>query len=177
MRRGRGRRFDDEPKLNIKKVVATALAFVVIVLVIASIVMILKKKNNEVTPIQDIEYFAAYANSKWTVINSKGEQLNNISYDDVIIVPNSQKNVFIVQYDVDYSNMTSKTKAINEKNEQLFSNYENVNAIMNYTSPDDVWYNKNVLSFSKDGKVGLIDFSGKEVLDASYDEIDRKSVV
>lgn len=171
MRRGRGRRFDDEPKLNIKKVVATALAFVVIVLVIASIVMILKKKNNEVTPIQDIEYFAAYANSKWTVINSKGEQLNNISYDDVIIVPNSQKNVFIVQYDVDYSNMTSKTKAINEKNEQLFSNYENVNAIMNYTSPDDVWYNKNVLSFSKDGKVGLIDFSGKEVLDASYDEI------
>lgn len=171
MRRGRGRRFDDEPKLNIKKVIATILAFVVIVLVIASIVMILKRKNKEVTPIQDVEYFAAYVNSKWTVINSKGEQLNNISYDDVITVPDSQKNVFIVQYDVDYSNMTSKTKAINEKNEQLFSNYENVNAIMNYNSPDDVWYNKNVLSFSKDGKIGLIDFTGKEVLDASYDEI------
>ena len=43
MRRGRGRRFDDEPKLNMKKVIATALAFIVIILVISSIIMILKK--------------------------------------------------------------------------------------------------------------------------------------
>ena len=171
MRRGRGRRFDDEPKLNMKKVIATALAFIVIILVIASIIMILKKKNNDLKPIQDVEYFAAYSNSKWTVINSKGEQLNNISYDDIITVPDSKKNVFIVTYDVDYSNMTSKTKAINENNEQLFSNYENVNAIVNYSSVDNVWYNKSVLKFSKNGKYGLIDFSGKEVLDPSYDEI------
>ena len=38
MRRNRGRRFDDEPKLNMKKVVATLVALLVIIMVIASIV-------------------------------------------------------------------------------------------------------------------------------------------
>ena len=36
MRKSRGRRFDDEPKLNMKKVVATLLAFLVLVMVVAS---------------------------------------------------------------------------------------------------------------------------------------------
>lgn len=171
MRRSRGRRFDDEPKLNMKKVWATILAVLVIVLVISSLVMALKKRNDGLKPVQDIDYFAAYVNSKWTVINEKGEQLDKISYDEMIVVPNKEKAVFIVTYDVDYSNKTSKTKAVNENNEQLFSNYENVNAIINYSASDDVWYNSNVLKFSKDGKYGLIDFSGKQVLDPSYDEI------
>jgi len=171
MRRSRGRRFDDEPKLNMKKVAATILAFVVIVLVISSLIMALKKRNEGLKPIQNVEYFAAYSNSKWTVINSNGEQLNNISYDEIIVVPDSTKNVFIVTYDVDYSNKTAKTKAINENNETLFSGHDNVSAILNYNASDDVWYNKNVLKFSKDGKYGLIDFSGKEVLSAEYDDI------
>ena len=47
MRRNRGRRFDDEPKLNMKKVVATLVALLVIIMVIASIVMALNKKSKE----------------------------------------------------------------------------------------------------------------------------------
>ena len=46
MRNNRGRRFDAEPKLNIKKVIATILAFVVLVMVIASIIMIINKNDN-----------------------------------------------------------------------------------------------------------------------------------
>lgn len=172
MRRNRGRRFDDEPKLNIKKVVATVIALLVIVMVVASIIIVLNKKNEKQQNVEKaIEYFAAYSNSKWGVINSKGEQLSDISYDEMIVVPNSEKAVFIVTYDVDYSNDTYKTKAINEKNEQLFSNYENVNGIVNYSSIDDIWYNEDVLLYQKDEKYGLIDFSGNEVLPAEYDEI------
>lgn len=44
MRNNRGRRFDAEPKLNIKKVIATILAIIVLVMVIASIIMIIRKK-------------------------------------------------------------------------------------------------------------------------------------
>lgn len=64
-----------------------------------------------------------------------------------------------------------KTKAVNDKNEQLFSNYDNVNAIINYNSTDDIWYNSDVLTYQKDGKYGLIDFNGNQVLNSEYDEI------
>lgn len=172
MRRNRGRRFDDEPKLNVKKVVATVIAVIVIIMVIASIVLTLNKKNKEQSVFdKSPEYFSAYVNSKWSVINSKGEQLSDIVYDEMVIVPDLTKNVFIASYDVDYENGTSKTKAINDKNEVLFKNYDNVNAIINYNSVDEVWYNSDVLTFEKDGKYGLIDFSGNQVLAPEYDEI------
>lgn len=173
MRRNRGRRFDDEPKLNMKKVVATLVAFLVIIMVISSMILSLNKKSKEQQIIpESTNYFSAYADSKWTVINSKGDKLNNISYDEMVIIPDSAKNVFIATYDVDYTNGTFKTKAINENNEQLFSNYSNVSALVNYDTSNDVWYNNEVLKFEKDGKYGLIDFSGKEVLPANYEDIE-----
>lgn len=172
MRRNRGRRFDDEPKLNMKKVVATLVAFLVIIMVIYSMILSLNKKSKEqqIAP-ESVNYFSAYADSKWGVINSNGDKLNNISYDEMVIIPDSKKNVFIATYDVDYTNGTYKTKAINEKNEQLFSNYNNVSALVNYDASNNVWYNNEVLKFEKDGKYGLIDFSGKEVLPANYEDI------
>lgn len=172
MRRSRGRRFDDGPKLNMKKVIATVIALIVIILVVASIILALEKKNKEKLNIESpIKYFSAYVDSKWGVINSKGEQLQGISYDDMIIVPDSSKAVFVVSHEVDYQNGISKTKAINDRNEQLFIGRENVNAIINYNSIDDVWYNADVLTYQANGKYGLIDFSGNEVLAAEYDDI------
>ncbi len=172
MARSRGRRFDDEPKLNKKKVAATIIALLVIVMVIASIVMAVKEKNNKNQIIEKpLEYFAAYIGNNWTVINSKGEELNSISSSEMIIVPNKSIDVFIETYDVDYSNNTYNTKVVNSNNEQLFSNYEKVNAIVNYDTADNTWYDTNVLTFMKNGKYGLIDFEGNEVLSAEYDEI------
>lgn len=172
MRRNRGRRFDNEPKLNMKKVVATIVALLVIIMVIYSMILSLNKKSKEqqVLP-ESVSYFSAYADSKWGVINNKGDKLSNISYDEMVIIPDSTKNIFIVTYDVDYTNGTFKTKAINEKNEQLFSNYTNVSALVNYDTSNKVWYNNEVLKFERDGKYGLIDFSGKEVLPANYEDI------
>lgn len=172
MRRNRGRRFDNEPKLNMKKVVATIVALLVIIMVIYSMILSLNKKSKEQQVLPEIvSYFSAYADSKWGVINNKGDKLSNISYDEMVIIPDSTKNIFIVTYDVDYTNGTFKTKAINEKNEQLFSNYSNVSALVNYDTSNKVWYNNEVLKFEKDGKYGLIDFSGKEVLPANYEDI------
>lgn len=172
MRRNRGRRFDNEPKLNMKKVVATIVALLVIIMVIYSMILSLNKKSKEqqVLP-ESVSYFSAYADSKWGVINNKGDKLSNISYDEMVIIPDSTKNIFIVTYDVDYTNGTFKTKAINEKNEQLFSNYTNVSALVHYDTSNKVWYNNEVLKFERDGKYGLIDFSGKEVLPANYEDI------
>lgn len=171
MRKNRGRRFDDEPKLNVKKVIATIVALLVIIMVISSIIMAINKGNTIPEIPRPIKYFSAYTNSKWTVINSKGEQLTNVLSDEMIIVPNNEKNVFIVSYDVNYADGSYKTKAVNDKNETLFSNYSNVSAIINYNNLNDVWYDTEVLKFEKDGKYGLIDYTGKEVLSPEYDEI------
>ena len=172
MRRNRGRRYEGGPQLNKKKVAATIVALLVIVMVIASIVLAIKNKKNENQNIGIVtEYFSAYTDSKWTIINSKGEQLTDIFYDEMVIVPNSEKTVFVATYDVDYKKGTYKTKVINDKNEQLFTNYENINVVVNYNNQEDVWYDPEVLTYQRDGKYGLIDFSGNEVLAAEYDEI------
>ena len=174
MRNNRGRRFDAEPKLNIKKVIATILAIIVLVMVIASIIMIIRKKSNQQVVNDGVtKYFSAYIDSKWSVINSKGEQLTDIVYDEMLIIPDEAKNIFIATYDVDYTNGTFKTKAINEKNEQLFSQYNNVAAVVNYKSLDDVWYDNEVLTFEKDGKYGLFNSVSKtKFLDENYISIE-----
>lgn len=170
MRRNKGRRFDDEPHLNIKKVAATIIAILVIIMVIASIIMAINKRNKEQIAPTIIKYFSAYTNSKWTVINSLGEQQTAVTYDEMIIVPNPEKNIFIVTYDVDYANGTYKTKAVNEKNESQYTQYQNISAIEN-SNANQVWYDKEVLKFEKDGKYGLIDYTGKEVLSPEYTNI------
>ena len=172
MSRSHGRRYDDEPKLNKKKVAATIIALLVIIMVIASIILAINNKSKNKPEIEmSPEYFSAYTDSKWTVINSKGEQFSDVISDEMIIVPNKSAEVFIVTADVDFDNDTYSTKAVNSKGEQLFTNYENVNAIVNYETVDDVWYDSEVLSFQKDGKYGLIDFSGNEVLAPDYESI------
>ena len=90
MRRNRGRRFDDEPKLNMKKVIATLVALLVIIMVISSMILSLNKKSKQQQTIpESTNYFSAYADSKWGVINSRGDKLNNISYDEMVIIPDS----------------------------------------------------------------------------------------
>ena len=41
----KGRRFDEEPQLNIKKVIATIIALIVIIMVIVSVISLFKPKK------------------------------------------------------------------------------------------------------------------------------------
>ena len=103
----RGRRYD-EPKLNMKKVFATILAVIVIIMSIVVLAGILGK-DKEQGKITSEDYFAAYKDNKWGVINSKGENVIDQSYAEMIVVPNSKKDVFICTYDTDYDAGTYKT--------------------------------------------------------------------
>ena len=82
-------------------------------------------------------------------------------------------NVFIVTYDVDYTNGTYKTKAVNEKNEQLFSTYDQVETIQNYDQQNNIWYEKSCLRVKKDNKYGIINEDGKVVIPTSYADIEE----
>ena len=123
----RGKRYE-EPKLNMKKVFAVIILFVVIIMCIVMLKGIFTK-DEEQGNITSIDYFAAYKDNKWGVIDSNGNIVIDPSFGEMIIVPNSKEDVFLYTFDVNYDEGTYKTKAINSKNEGIFTNYEQVEAI------------------------------------------------
>ena len=164
----RGRRFE-EPKLNLKKVFAVAIAFVVLIMVIIMLNGIFTGEDEGNITSED--YFVAYQNNKWGVINSKGDIVIDPSYAEMIVIPNSKKDVFLCTYDVNYETGEYKTKALNSKNEDILTGYEEIEAIGNTDEGQNLTYNPNVLKVKNNGKYGLIDFSGKELAPCNYEEI------
>ena len=174
MSRGsRGRRYE-EPKLNMKKVFAVILAIIVIIMVIFIIKGVLTK-NIEQGNIASKDYFAAFKDNIWGVIDETGSVIIDPSYSEMIIVPNSKNDVFLCTYDVDYTTGTYKTKALNSKNEEIFKDYDKIEAIQNKDEKDNLWYEDDVLKVEKNGKYGIIDLSGKELLSCEYDQISALS--
>ena len=70
----RGRRYD-EPKLNLKKVFAVIILFVVIIMCIVMLVGILNDDDSSGN-VTSTDYFAAYQNNKWGVIDSERKYCN-----------------------------------------------------------------------------------------------------
>lgn len=164
----RGKRYQTEGKLNYTKVFAVIIAIAVVIMFIFIIKNVFKQRE-KVT--KNYQYFALYAQNKWGVINQDGDEVIIPSYQEMIIIPNEEKDVFVCTYDIDEQTGTYKTKAINSKNEEIFTAYEQVEAIDNIDKNNNLWYEKNILKVSKNGKYGLIDLNGKELLPIEYDEI------
>jgi hypothetical protein len=165
----RGRRYE-EPQLNLKKVFAVIVAIAVVIMFIFVLKGILSKDKEQVK-ITSKDYFVAFKDNKWGVIDSNGNTIIDPSYEEMIIIPNSKKDVFLCIYDVDYETGEYKTKALNSKNEEIFTQYEQIEAISNKDTSNNIWYEDNVLKVKKDGKYGIIDLTGKELATCQYDEI------
>ena len=165
----KGKRYDTEPKLNLKKVFAVVIAIVVIIM----FVFIIKGlfNGNATGKITSKSYFTAYKDNKWGVIDETGNNVIDPSYAEMIIIPNAKTGVFICTYDVNYETGEYKTKVLNEKNEEIFTQYDKLEAIQNKDENNNLWYEQNVLKVEKDGKYGLIDLTGKEILSIDYEEI------
>lgn len=169
----RAKRYNHEgKKLNIKKVVAVIIAFAVIIMAIASFNKLLKGGNKGEEKTVANAYFAVYTNNKWGVINSKGDIIITPEYDEAIIIPNKEKDVFICTYDVNYDKNTFKSKVINSKKEEIVTGYDTIQALENYDNNNNLWYESDVLVVSKDKKYGLVDFKGKELLACEYSKIE-----
>lgn len=164
----RGKRYQTEGKLNYTKVFAVIIAIAVLIMVIIMIRNVLKQRE-KVT--KNYQYFVLYSQNKLGVINQDGDEVIQPSYQEMIVIPNKEKDVFICTYDVDENSGTYKTKAINEKNEEILTEYDQIEPIENIDKNNNVWYEKNILKVEKSGKYGLIDLTGKEVLPLEYDEI------
>lgn len=169
MSQARGKRYDEKPKLNIKKVLATIIAIIVFIMFIISLrnLLTLDEKPKELSSVTT--YFTVFANGKWGVIDNKGETIIETNYDEMIVIPDNTEDLFICTYDVNYETGEYKTKVLNKNGKEILKNYDLVEAVENYDA-NSVWYEKDILKYKKDGKVGLINFSGKEIVPAEYDK-------
>lgn len=166
----RGRRYDTEPKLNMKKVFAVIIAIIVIIMFIF-IIKGLLTKDSSTGKIVSKSYFTSYKDNKWGVIDSEGNDVIYPSYKEMIIIPDSKVGVFICTYDINYETGEYKTKVLNEKNQEIFTQYSKIEALQNVDLVGNLSYDKDVLKVQKDGKYGLINFSGKEITTIDYEDI------
>lgn len=167
----RGKRYDTEPKLNIKKVIAVIIAILVIIMFVVGIKELLSDKKNTKEKTFPIGYYTIYENGKWGVIDTNQNTIIEPTYENMIVIPNNTKPIFICTINSNYETNTFETKVLDNKNKELYSNYDKVEAIYNKDKSNNLWYENNILKVQKDGKYGLINLEGKELLECSYEEI------
>ncbi len=168
----RGRRYDGEAKLNIKKVIAVIIVFLLIIAFIIGMKNLLSNGSNRLAKkIENVNYYTIYSGNKWGVVNSYGDIVVNPEYDEMIVIPDSAKDIFVCTYDVNYSTGEYKTKVINSKNKEIITGFDKIDPIINYDQDNNVCYEKDVFLVQKDGKYGLINYSGKEILACEYSSI------
>lgn len=165
----RGKRYNGEAKLNMKKVLAVVIALLVIVMFVSVIYKLVTNGRGE--RMTNNYYFTSFQDNKYGVINNKGQEVIAPSYQEYIVIPNNRTDIFLCTYDVDYSNNTYKTKALNSKNEEIFTDYENLEPIANYDSNNIISYEQNAIKVQKNGKYGMINIEGKEILPCEYDAL------
>ena len=166
----KGKRYDEEPRLNVKKVIAVLIAIIVLAM-IAFLMRSILIKGNETGKITSLSYFALYADDKWGIIDSSGKEIISPSYQEMIKVPNNKKDIFLCTYDINKETGEYKTKALNSKNEEIFTEYTQIEALENVDKKNNLWYEEDVLKVEQGGKYGLIDLSGKQILPCEYENI------
>ena len=150
-----------------KKRVFFILALIIIV-IIAGFFTIKKinknKRKYEIEEISEFKYFVLKNDDNYGVIDKEGKTVIEATYDNVEI-PNPAKDVFIC-----YKN--DKGIAMNANNKQLFAEYNSVEAIDLIPATNNFAYEKSVIKTEKNGKYGLIDLNGKQLLNTEYDSIE-----
>lgn len=110
--------------------------------------------------------FLLQQDSKYGVIDKDGNVVVKPEYESVTI-PNPTKDVFICSDDNDSS------KVLNNKGEQILSNYSNVQAITIPAITSLVPYEKTTLIYEENQLYGIMDFDGNKITDAEYEKIEN----
>lgn len=144
----------------------------IIAVIAIAIILIINEMgySYKIEEITEINYTILVHEEKYGVIDKQGNIIIEPIYDAVQI-PNPSKPVFICFGDYNEETKQYQTKVFNDKNEQLFQEYETVQVIPIETNIETTPYEKSTLIYQKDGKYGLIDLEGKQITDAIYDEI------
>lgn len=152
-----------------KKKYIAIISIIILIIIAVAIFFIIKniidsKKIYEIAKIEQYNYFVLRQGDMYGVIDRQGNILVQPTYMEVKI-PNPEKAIFVCKEN-------DNIKILNNNNEQIMSEYEQVEPIKLKNIQSDLMYEKSVLKYKKDNKYGLIDFEGKEITKPEYDEID-----
>lgn len=150
-------------------VVLVVISVVVFCLALFIIVNNIQKNNKdyEIEEVKDYNYFVLKQDERYGVIDKYGNILISAKFDNIKI-PNPEKGVFICYDD-------NNIKILNENQEDIFKEFELVEPIRLKNIVSDLMYEKTVLKYKKENKYGIINFEGKQITKAIYDEIDSFS--
>lgn len=153
-----------------KKVIIIAIIVILLIVAIASITKIVtnneyKVKLEEITE-ADAKYFILIKDNKYGVIDKEGQVVIEPKYNEIKI-PNPSKDIFICSLGEENSNF----KAINSNKEEILKEFNSVDAISIRAITSLVPYEKTVLKYKQGNLWGLMDFSGKKITEAIYEEI------
>ena len=151
---------------NKKNVILVIIAILIIIIIAYMVNNMVKEKNREyeINDIKQYNYFVLKENDKYGVIDNKGNKIIETKYTNVKI-PNPSIPVFVCYEE-------ESTIVLNEKAQEIFEQYDNVQPLRLKNVLEDLVYEKSVLKYSKDGKYGIIDLTGKKLTNPIYEEID-----
>ena len=155
-----------------KKIIIAAISGIIVIAIVVGCIMVINKNSRKynVTKITEYNYYTMVKNGKTGIIDKQGNLLIEPTYASIRI-PNPEKPVFVCISNYDAETGKYESKVVNEKNEEIFKEYEQVDAIYLKEVVSNVPYEKTVLKFKKDNKYGLIDLNGKIIVKPIYDDI------
>lgn len=153
-----------------KKIFITVAVICIILLCFIGIFFLVKhfknkNKEYELEKITSWKYFTIVENNKMGVIDNKGNVIIEPNYN-TIQIPNPTKDVFICIND-------DETKVVNEKGEESFKNFEEVSAIQLKELATEIPFEKSILKYKENEKYGLVNFGGKKITEAIYENIEN----
>lgn len=149
-----------------KKKYVILIIIIILVSIISYIAVNKIIKNNrkyEIAKIENYNYFLLKQNNLYGIIDKQGNIVIDASFDNITI-PNPEKAVFVCY-------LGDEIKVYNDKKQEIFTNYEQVEAIRLNNVATDVMYEKTVLKYKEQDKFGLIDLEGNIIKKAIYEEI------
>ena len=153
-----------------KKTIVKIIFLIIIIIAIGAFFIIKniqeKAKTYEIATIEkeDYQYFVYNTEGKYGVIDKAGKTIIPANYTQVKI-PNPSKAVFVCYTD-------ETTQVYNEKNEPIFTEFQNIEPLNLKNISGDLIYEKTVLKYKQDEKYGLISIEGKKITNPIYENID-----
>lgn len=147
------------------------ISILVIILIIAIIVYNYLKTRYEVEEVLEEKYLISIQDEKVGVVDKQGNTIIEPQYLEIQI-PNPSKAIFVCLYDYNWETGEYRTKVINEYGTELFTKYNKIEAILLNHIETNMPYEKSVLKYEQEGKIGLIDLKGNVVTKPIYDSIE-----
>ncbi len=149
---------------------------IIIIIAIVAGIFVTKYLNDkskydfEIERVTEINYNILYKDNKYGVINRNGDIIVEPVYN-IVQIPNPSKDIFICMGEYNSEQKEYDVKVLNSNGQELYQEYENVQAIPTETTYDGIPFEKTALKYKENGKYGLLNIDGKKLTDAIYDQI------